>query len=703
MRKKRREWDAINRTVAALNTLFDKALDLATVRRIEWEAAPDMVRDIWERIRRSPLFTLDDTGALLDPQLGEEALDTLLGEDSAPVGYADPAAALGAGTLVPRHAFRAEHVSLPAAPIVGTLFTELLPPEDRERYASPAQESVAGPRVKGAVLQHPVVARAKSLVQGKREVTRGRAPVYLGMTLDEYHKLVARLFDLNMLTARDRVEEVNGLFGTYKEAGGDGTPPVLRLIFDGRRANAHFTDSPPVHLPHPCRLAELQLGVGEVLVGGKLDLKDYYHHLRVPDWLVPYLGLPAVRVGDLPAGSRMAVSLAAQGMAADMRVHPALTTLPMGWSHSVYIAQQVHTHLLHSRGALPAEQEITPDRGLNAARDCHSVYVDDLGVFAVGDRGDDAVPLRVDARLEAAVGVMEAVGIPENKKKREAGGTNLVSLGVCVDGDRGLLHACRVKLAVLVAATRHAIRRGWLTPKGLEKLVGRWTWLMILRRPTLSVFSRVYQYMRSGSTKRGQLWPSVARELQLAVDLAPFLFTDLRAGSSDLVVAVDASTEGMGVVYKRGTSREVLSSFMRGSLPPGDDTLPPPVGRPPHLHRTDERWFSRDWRIAVRGEWRYPLAHISDGEGQAALHALVWLGSRKWGRDKRHFLFQDSSAALSGMLKGRSSSPPMLRSLRKSAAVMLACGMWVSPSWVPSADNPADGPSRGVGVWGTAN
>jgi hypothetical protein len=388
-----------------------------------------------------------------------------------------------------------------------------------------------------------------------------------------------------------------------------------------------------------------------------------------------------------------------EGIPEDLKVYPALTTLPMGWSHSVYVAQRVHTHLLHSSSALPADEEIVPERGLVGAHDCHSVYVDDVGVFAVGRQGDSGVARKVDERLDAAAAAMQAVGVPENTKKRGAGSTKMQSLGVSVDGEIGLLHATPEKLSLLVAATRQAIRTGGLSRAGLEKLVGRWTWVMLLRRPLLSVFSRVYQFMRAGGGKRKKLWASVARELQLAVDLAPLLYADLRAQPSDVVVAVDASEEGLGVVYKRGTSAQVLASYARGSLPPGDDSLPPPVGRQPHLHRTDPAWFSRDWRIAVRGGWRFPLQHISDGEGQAALQALVWLGSRKWARDKRHFLFQDSSAALTGMLKGRSSSPPMLRSLRKSAAVMLACGMWVSPSWVPSADNPADGPSRGVGVW----
>jgi hypothetical protein len=58
----------------------------------------------------------------------------------------------------------------------------------------------------------------------------------------------------------------SGLFGVYKGLGSADSDPVLRLIFDGRKTNAHFTECPPVRLPHPCRLAELELQEDEVLV-----------------------------------------------------------------------------------------------------------------------------------------------------------------------------------------------------------------------------------------------------------------------------------------------------------------------------------------------------------------------------------------------------------------------------------------------------
>ena len=58
----------------------------------------------------------------------------------------------------------------------------------------------------------------------------------------------------------------------------------------------------------------------------------------------------------------------------------------------------------------------------------------------------------------------------------------------------------------------------------------------------------------------------------------------------------------------------------------------------------------------------------------------------------------DSMAALGVIAKGRSSSPPLLRLSRQLAGYSLAFGLLVYPRYIPSEINPADGPSRGVGV-----
>ncbi len=63
-------------------------------------------------------------------------------------------------------------------------------------------------------------------------------------------------------------------------------------------------------------------------------------------------------------------------------------------------------------------------------------------------------------------------------------------------------------------------------------------------------------------------------------------------------------------------------------------------------------------------------------------------------------MLADSLAAIGALMKGRSSSWPMLRLGRTMAVIRLVTGIRLGARWVPSAMNYADGPSRGekVGV-----
>ena len=67
-----------------------------------------------------------------------------------------------------------------------------------------------------------------------------------------------------------------------------------------------------------------------------------------------------------------------------------------------------------------------------------------------------------------------------------------------------------------------------------------------------------------------------------------------------------------------------------------------------------------------------------------------------WGR--RVLILIDSMAALGVVSKGRSSCSALLRLSRQICAVALAFSIYPVVRYIPSEVNPADGPSRGVGV-----
>ena len=109
----------------------------------------------------------------------------------------------------------------------------------------------------------------------------------------------------------------------------------------------------------------------------------------------------------------------------------------------------------------------------------------------------------------------------------------------------------------------------------------------------------------------------------------------------------------------------------------------------------------RRWKIAVSNTWKHK-AHINVLELYAETIAMSWILRKGTPCIPRQFvLLQDSQVAVHAGTKGRSSSFPLLRALRRTAGLLLAGNLYADRLWIPSKANPADGPSRkrAVGVF----
>lgn len=111
------------------------------------------------------------------------------------------------------------------------------------------------------------------------------------------------------------------------------------------------------------------------------------------------------------------------------------------------------------------------------------------------------------------------------------------------------------------------IARGSCTGDGMRRLIGVWTWPMLVRRLSLSAFSSVYRFCACAGSKEYQLWPSVVRELLTVVGLAPLLSSRLGDSWSPSLVAVDASKKAGGIVAaKLGGSKVSALGVQRPRL-----------------------------------------------------------------------------------------------------------------------------------------
>ena len=103
----------------------------------------------------------------------------------------------------------------------------------------------------------------------------------------------------------------------------------------------------------------------------KCDLSDFFYRFRIPLWMRPYFGLPAITSNEL--GDEAVKQYGNQ-----TKIWPRLIVLAMGWSHSVYITQSIHEHILNTFTGLMPSDRININNDLRINRIRHMVYIDDL-------------------------------------------------------------------------------------------------------------------------------------------------------------------------------------------------------------------------------------------------------------------------------------------------------------------------------------
>lgn len=493
----------------------------------------------------------------------------------------------------------------------------------------------------------------------------------------EYIRLVGRMVKLGMLSFTATPKAVNGVFAVGKDADSD------RLIIDAQPANRLFVDSPHVDLPGPSHLVQMSIPAGAVMFVGKSDMADYYHHFGVPEWMQPYLALPPLSPSEL----------AACGLPVDAPF-PMCVTLPMGFSHAVFLAQCAHEHVVYSSGALQRDHSLLhlASPAVSHDRALHGIVIDDFFLFSLSRELAERTMNRVLAAYRAAGFVVK----PSKVVMPTADSVKVI--GFDINGTRGTIRLPAQSQLSLVQTTLSVMRASTVTGALLSHLLGRWTWPMMLRRSTLAVLQHAYRYCRVAQRRQFTLWPSVRRELSMLLSLLPLLDARLHAPFFHRAIASDASELAAGVVTTLLTPQVATDlwplcsnrhhAVQQALANAGRETV----------ERADFRAFyatvaSVPWRTIVSAPW-CGAEHINVLELRAALLAVHWVLSHPSALSSRVFLLLDSTVAFFSLWKGRSSSPALLMILRKISALLLAGGLSLLPGWVPSAANPADAPSR---------
>ena len=526
----------------------------------------------------------------------------------------------------------ARRIALPATP--GTVdLLSLLPANIANQYAKP----------------NPELFRPQSDMPDK-PMPRARR---VG-SASEWTATVCRLRDADMVDFTVTPMEVCGVHAVRKDEKSD------RFIIDARRTNLRFAKPNAVQLPTPDLLARLVVNPSKPVYVGKVDLDNFYHRLRLPAWMWPWFALPPVRAADVGLGHRFGDNT---------MIHPCCKTLPMGWSHSVLLAQLAHEHFLNTCTDLSPNDRITVDNDplINRAR--HQVYIDDLIIF-------DTDPDRAERLQNAYVKAITQRGlIVKQSKVVKPTADGCECIGLEVDGRHHTVGVSASKLEALCVDTLRVVSSGRCTGFDVATLVGRWTWAMLANRPSLACFNAVYQFADCAEGRTFTIWESVRTELLTAVGLAPLLFSRLSADWFPKVVATDACETGFGVVASR--------------------TVSPPLslGRSAAEQAAAAAAVNHKWSTIISAHWR-DEEHINVFELRALSIGIRWVCSHPSSAQRRLWLLSDSSVVVGAVSKGRSSSPSLLRRLRQLSAWLLASGLQLRVTYIPSELNPADEPSR---------
>src|SRR6185312_15045678 len=137
-------------------------------------------------------------------------------------------------------------------------------------------------------------------------------------------------------------------------------------------------------------------------------------------------------------------------------------------------------------------------------------------------------------------------------------------------------------------------------------LLGKWTWAMLVRRPSLAVFTAVYRFVETARWRVFRIWPSVARELRVAMGLVPLLFADVAAPWAPLIVATDASEFGEGVVARRADPAEAESEAALARKSPSSVLS---VAQESELREANVA--CGQWSEIVSARWQFADQHIN--------------------------------------------------------------------------------------------
>jgi hypothetical protein len=139
----------------------------------------------------------------------------------------------------------------------------------------------------------------------------------------------------------------------------------------------------------------------------------------------------------------------------------------------------------------------------------YSIYLDDLNIFGITDEV-------LNSCLRHIITDYREAGFPVKDSKTSWATGALRVLGIWVDLTRGVLRPVEKTLRMLYHRLPKLVWTKKLVDRwAMESLLGKVTWILLIRRPLLSVLGATYKFVDKLIVEGPQkLWPMVRQELR---------------------------------------------------------------------------------------------------------------------------------------------------------------------------------------------
>ena len=470
-----------------------------------------------------------------------------------------------------------------------------------------------------------------------------------------------------------------------------------RLIVDRRPLNETEHRLKWTTLPHGTLFCRLRVKPSQSVRGGGDDISCFFYRLRCP----------ASKTVRTCFGRRITGAEALRwGGLSHQSYRLGLTVWPMGDLNAVDVAQMTHESILRHAGGLSSHEVLRYGDAFPRGPVYQGVYVDDHVVVGICDSAEVNNPEAIHdcALLDQACRAYEEAGLPVSDAKKFRMQTEFVAWGTQVSSSTGEVGAPvgrRMQMFVLVLLL--SARR--VNLQILRACLGGLVHPLMHFRPGMCCFSRAYRF---AATLRETDWvrlpADIVDEFRAAALLLAVATTDIRAPVDTSVWASDA-TPSAGGTCEATVSRSLAEALYDHGLHRGECTR---MDWSPE-YRVLEAWDgpslppllvqcvkSASWRVVHSVDFR-SMSHVNLQEARALRLVLRRLAATSTS-PKRVVVLIDSRVCLGAFTKGRSSSVLLNSILRTCLGLYLFGRIELSLVWVDTHTNPADDPSRKVGL-----